>query len=100
MEEVGGGDGAGDGAEVVGGFAEVLRDEVGGKVGWEKIGYTVECVGGEAEGFVVTEVGDDDVGGGVATLFGECGQMCRQSVDAGAVGCGNADSRDGVEIDG
>ena len=56
-EDFVGGDGAGDGAEVVEGGAEVLGDEVGGDAGVQARQGGVEGVGGLAEGLVVAGVG-------------------------------------------
>ena len=53
-------DGAGDGAEIVQGGAEVLGDEVGRGAGVEGAEGGVEGFGGVSEGFVVAGVGDQD----------------------------------------
>lgn len=58
LEEVGGGDGAGDGGEVVDGFAEVLGDEVAGDVGVDAGDYSLKGGCGMGEGFVVAGIGD------------------------------------------
>ena len=55
-EEVGGGDSAGDEAEVVKGFADVLGDEVGGDTGLKAGKNTLQCVGSGRQGFVMTGV--------------------------------------------
>lgn len=62
LEEVGGGDGAGDGGEVVDGFAEVLGDEVAGDVGVNAGDYSLKGGCGMGEGFVVASIGDYKVG--------------------------------------
>ena len=54
---VGGGDGAGDGGEVAGGFAEVLGYQVGGKAGGEPFLYAAEGVGAVAHGGEMALVG-------------------------------------------
>ena len=87
LEDFGGGDGAGDGGEVVDGFAEVLGDEVGGKGGVESVGDGAKEACGFAEGVGVALVCDDDVGSGV---FSECvveffDDEVAQAVDAGVV---------------
>ena len=50
-----------DVGEVVDAFAEVLGDEVAGEARLEAILYTVDRVEGTNEGFVVAQVGDDDI---------------------------------------
>lgn len=64
-EEVGGGDGAGEGGEVVEGFADVLGYEVAGEVGAESLDGLAYGLGGGFERLVVSDVGDGDfsVGG-------------------------------------
>ena len=59
-EDVGGGDGAGDGGEVVDGGAEVLGNEVAGEVGVEAVKDGLGGGGGRFEVFGVAQVGDDD----------------------------------------
>ena len=57
MEEVGGGDGAGNGAEVVEGFADVLGYEVGGDACLYAFYGPAERCGSADERFVVACVG-------------------------------------------
>lgn len=59
VEEGVGGDGAGDGAEVVEGLADVLGDEVGGDAVLDGVDGAAEGVGAVGEGFVVAAVGHD-----------------------------------------
>ena len=53
-----GGDVAGDGAEVVEGFAEVLGKKVGGEGGVQAFAYALEACLGLGEGLDVAGVGD------------------------------------------
>jgi hypothetical protein len=57
-EDLVGGDFAGDGAEVVEGFAEVLGEEVGGE-GCEALLDAGEGSGGVLQGFYVADVGNE-----------------------------------------
>ena len=69
-EDVVGGDGAGDGAEVVEGAAEVLGDKVGRGAGAEAETDVAEGVSGLAEGIGVAGVDDEG-----ARLGGEAGGL-------------------------
>lgn len=64
-EDVLGGDLAGDGGEVMDGFAEVLGDEVAGNV----LDYAVDDAfcrcGGLPEGFGMSDIGDEYLASGV-----------------------------------
>ena len=44
-------------------LAEVLADEVVGKVGVEAVLYAVDVIQGTGKGFIVSQVGDDDITG-------------------------------------
>lgn len=74
-----------DFGEVVEAVAEVLRYEVGGKAVGEALAHAADGVEGEGEGFVVADVGDDDVG---RRYFGQSGgfhEHLAQAVDVGAL---------------
>lgn len=57
-----GGDGAGDGAEVMEGFAQVGAAEVCGDAGGEAVAGADEGEGGFAQGVGVAKIGDEGVG--------------------------------------
>ena len=74
-----------DFGEAVEAVAEVLRYEVGGKAVGEALAHAADGVEGEGEGFVVADVGDDDVG---RRYFGQSGgfhEHLAQAVDVGAL---------------
>lgn len=86
-----------DVGKVVDALAEVLGDKVAGEASLEAVLYTVDRVEGTNEGFVVAQVGDDDI---TLRYFGEGGgieQECFQLFKASAALGGN-EELGGVDI--
>ena len=65
---------------MVEGFADVLGDEVAGKVGVESFAYTGYGLGCTDKGLIVTVVGDHDAVGGSGVEAGEVRQVLFESV--------------------
>ena len=83
VEEVGSGDGGGDGGEVGDCCAEVEGDEVGGEGGVKAFDDLSECCGCGLEGLGVALGGEDDVvGGGVDVGVDGVKDGLSQSVNA------------------
>ena len=75
---------SGDGAEVMQGIAEVNDYEVGWQLFGESFGYMLQGLVNEAEGFVVTGVGEENVGGFVHIVADDGGKRLRENVEASA----------------
>ena len=87
MEDVGGGDFAGDLGGVVEGFADVLGDAVAGEVGVDGVDGAVDGLEGCGEGCGVAGVGDEEVCLGVVVAVCGLGEQGGETVDALACGC-------------
>ena len=86
-----------DVGEVVDALAEVLGDEVTGEARLETVLHAVDGVEGTDEGFVVAQVGDDDI---ALRYFGEGGgidQECFQLFKASAA-LGRDEELGGIDV--